>query len=105
MDWLSRPIIFALAGLAAAMTLAASAVDDKDHDLARDLYERGEIRALADIIATVNARDPGDIVGIDLVRQGDKWVYRFQIVGADGRRAMVDVDAGPGTPISDGAGD
>jgi uncharacterized membrane protein YkoI len=78
---------------------------DNDHDRARDLYERGEIHALADILRTVSERAPGDIIGIDLIKVGDKWVYRFQIVAADGHRMVVDVDAGAGTILTQEAGD
>ena len=83
----------ALAALAlVSWPLAASAHDD-DHVRARDLFEHGEIRALVDILSVVREQAPGDIVAVDLVRSGDRWVYRFQVVAADGRRTTVDVDA------------
>lgn len=94
-----------LAGLVLAMPLAAHAQDDDgDHDRARDLYERGEIEGLADIMTIVRAKAPGEIVAVDLIRAGGKWVYRFQVVAADGRRRIVDVDAGAGGVLS-GEGD
>jgi len=85
----------------AALVLASPLVvraqdDDDDHDRARDLHERGEIEGLADIMAIVRAKAPGEIVAVDLIRAGDKWIYRFQVVAADGRRRIVDVDAGAG---------
>ena len=70
--------------------------DDGDHDRARDLYERGEIEGLAKILDVVHAAAPGDIVAVDFIRVGSRWIYRFQIVAADGRRRVVDVDAGAG---------
>ncbi|MER9313474.1 hypothetical protein NKI51_30155 [Mesorhizobium australicum] len=79
--------------------------DDGDHDRARDLYERGEIKGLANILEVVRAKAPGDVVGVDLIRKADRWVYRFQVVGADGRRTTVDVDAGAGVIMRDGEGD
>jgi uncharacterized membrane protein YkoI len=96
-----------LAGLILAQPLAAytESDDDGDHDRARDLYERGEIRGLADILDIVRAQAPGDIVAVDLVRKGNKWVYRLQIVAADGRRKIIDVDAGAGVIMRDGVGD
>ena len=44
--------------------------DDGDHDRARDLYERGEIKGLANILGVVHADAPGDIVAVDFIRIG-----------------------------------
>ena len=67
---------------------------DDDHDLARELYEHGDIKPLAQILAAVSARVPGDVVAIDLIQnQDDHWIYVVQVVTADGRRVIVDVDA------------
>ncbi len=102
---LKRAAIAGLAAVTLTLPLAARADDDEDHDLARDLREEGEIRALSEILRTVSGRVPGDIVAIDLVKQSDKWVYRFQVVSADGRRTTVDVDASVGTLIHSESGD
>jgi uncharacterized membrane protein YkoI len=90
-----------LTGLTAAVLVACvlgssmpvRADDDGDHDRARELYEHGEIRALHDIIRLVAAKVPGEVVSVDLLRKGDRWIYRLQIIQRDGRRSMVDVDA------------
>ncbi|WP_245463486.1 MULTISPECIES: PepSY domain-containing protein [unclassified Mesorhizobium] len=44
-------------------------------------------------MAIVRAKAPGEIVSVDLIRAEGKWIYRFQVVAADGRRRIVDVDA------------
>ena len=72
---------------------------DHDHDLARELYEHGQIRSLADVLRAVRVRSPGDIVGVVLIPVGADWVYRIQVVRADGRRSTVDVDAETAVPI------
>ncbi|MCA0008726.1 MULTISPECIES: PepSY domain-containing protein [unclassified Mesorhizobium] len=99
--------ILGLAGLVLAQPLAARADedDDGDHDRARDLYEHGEIKGLSNILDIVRAQAPGDIVAVDLLRKANKWVYRFQVVGADGRRKTVDVDAGAGVIMREREGD
>lgn len=104
---LKRLAVAGLAGLVLAQPLAARADedDDGDHDRALDLYERGEIRGLANILDIVRAQAPGDIVAVDLIRKASKWVYRFQVVDADGRRKTVDVDAGAGVIMREGEGD
>ena len=99
--------VLGLAGLVLATPLVARTEedDDGDHDRARDLYEHGEIRDLSTILDIVSAQVPGDIIAVDLIRLSNKWVYRFQVVGADGRRKTVEVDAGAGVIMRDGEGD
>ncbi|TIW01139.1 MAG: hypothetical protein E5V74_14675 [Mesorhizobium sp.] len=92
-----------VAALVMALPSAVQAQDDDDHDRARDLHERGEIEGLADIMAIVRAKAPGEIVSVDLIRAEGKWIYRFQMV-ADGRRRIVDVDAGAGGVKDDEGG-
>jgi uncharacterized membrane protein YkoI len=105
---LKRLVALGMAGLVLAMPLAARADedvdDDGDHDRARDLYEHGKIQGLADILDIVRAKAPGDIVAVDLIRVTNRWVYRFQVVAFDGRRRIVDVDAGAGV-VMHGEGD
>ncbi|TGW07438.1 hypothetical protein EN788_36790, partial [Mesorhizobium sp. M2D.F.Ca.ET.145.01.1.1] len=70
-----RLAVLVLAGLVLAMPLAARADedDDGDHDRARDLYERGEIKGLANILDVVRTKAPGDVVAVDLIRKADRW--------------------------------
>ncbi|UDL87276.1 hypothetical protein LGH82_18965 [Mesorhizobium sp. PAMC28654] len=91
--------------LAAPLAARADVDDDGDHDRARDLYERGEIKGLSNILGVVRAEAPGDIVAIDFIRIGARWVYRFQVVDTDGRRRIVDVDAGAGVLMRGRGGD
>jgi uncharacterized membrane protein YkoI len=96
-----------LCGFVLGWPLAAHADmdDDGDHDRARDLYERGVIKGLSNILSVVHAAAPGDIVAVDFIRMRGRWVYRFQIVAADGRRRVVDVDAGAGVLMRGEGGD
>ena len=102
-----RSTIFAVAAFVTALPLVAWAQGydhDHDHDLARELYEHGQIRSLADILRAVRKHNPGDIVGVELVPVGVDGVYRIKMVRADGRRTIVDVDAETAMPIGpDGA--
>ena len=85
--------------LAIVVPTVAAADDDGDHDRARELYEHGEIRGLGDVLRSVEASAPGDVVSVDLIRVGDAWVYRLQIVASDGHRSTVDVNAGTGAQV------
>lgn len=102
-----RLAIMCLVGFALMWPLHARADgdDDGDHDRARDLHERGEIKGLANILGVVRAEAPGDIVAVDFIRMGDRWVYRFQVVAANGLRRTVDVDAGAGVLIQGSGSD
>ena len=73
---------------------------DDDHDLARELYEHGDIRPLQQVLAAVASKVPGDVVAVDLIQnKDDSWTYVVQVVTADGRRVKVDVDAASATVI------
>ena len=104
---LTRLVVAALTTVLLAMPGVARAENDgdNDHDLARDLYEQGEIRALADILHVVDKQAPGEVVAVDLVKRDTRWVYRLQIVTPDGRRRFVEVDAGAATLIGSGDND
>lgn len=67
---------------------------EDDNDVARELYAHGDIKSLEDILTKLKNDTPGDVVGIELLRVGSQWVYRFQVIAADGHRVIVDVDAG-----------
>ena len=75
--------------------------EDDDHDLARELYEHGEIKPLEQVLAAVAAHVPGDVVAVDLVQdKDDHWIYVVQVVTADGKRVVVDVNAVDATIVN-----
>jgi uncharacterized membrane protein YkoI len=101
-----RLLVAVFAGLILVLPVRAFAEDDSydhDHDLARELYERGEIHSLSEILSIVQARAPGQIIGVQLDRRGNGWVYRVQVVDDQGHRTIVDVDAGAAAVIDGGS--
>ena len=70
------------AGALAAMLGAARADEDSDHDVARDLHERGEILSYEQIARTARESVPGDIVGVALQQIGLRWTYVAPFVGS-----------------------
>ena len=81
----------ALIALSAAPTLGD---DDKhDHDRARRALERGEVLPLERILASVRAKVPGEIVGVELEREEGRWTYEVRLIDPSGRRLKVYVDA------------
>src|SRR6476619_3941246 len=103
----TRLAVLGLCGCLLGLPLIARAEmdDDGDHDRVLDLYERGEIKGLSNILRVVHAAAPGDIVDVDFIQLRGRWVYRFQIIAADGRRRVIDVDAGEGVLLGGKDGD
>ena len=55
--------------------------------------ERGEIRPLADILAAIRDKLPGEVAGVEVERKDGRWVYEFRVVDGKGRLFEVYVDA------------
>jgi len=64
-----------------------------DHDDARRLLERGDIRPLADILARVGDDLPGRIIATEFEREDGVYVYEFYVIDGRGRVREVYVDA------------
>lgn len=91
-----RPVPFFLA-LAVAMVPAGTArTGPRDHDAVRQAVERGEIRALVEILAIIRNKLPGQVAGVEIERKGGRWLYEFRIVDAKGRLFEAYVDARTG---------
>jgi uncharacterized membrane protein YkoI len=84
--------------LAVAVLLPAGPLhaDEPDHDAVRQAVERGEIRALADILALVRGKLPGEVAGVEIEHEHGRWVYELRVVGSGGRLFEVYVDARSG---------
>jgi len=78
-------------------------VDDKhDHERARHALRRGEVRPIAEILASVATQVPGDVVEVEFERKRKRghgpprWLYELKIIATDGRLLEVEVDAASG---------
>jgi uncharacterized membrane protein YkoI len=92
-----RPLLLALVALIPALSAvplgAVPARADDDGERARRALERGEIRPLDAVLAAARAAVPGDVVALDLKRDDGRWLYKLRILGTDGRRRDVKIDA------------
>lgn len=98
--WFPRVLAMLLAAAVLAggwHPAAADDHDDKRHDAVRRAVEAGEIRPLADIIADVRTKLPGEIAGVEIERKNDRWLYEFRVIDARGRLFEVYIDARDGT--------
>lgn len=74
--------------------------DDHDHDRALGAVQRGEVLPLEKVLATIRANNSGTVVGVKLVQDDGKWLYKMKIVGSDGRLRKIAIDAKTGTQLS-----
>ena len=91
-------LVLVAAALVAAVPSPVAARDRDDHrrDEVRRAVEAGEIKSLADILATVRGQLPGEVAGVDIEREGDRWLYEFRVVDSKGRLFEVYIDARSG---------
>jgi len=92
---------FLAVSLLAAAQLAAAPVAAEDRDerapeQVRRAVKAGEIKSLADILAAVRDKLPGDVAGVKIERKHDRWLYEFRVVDSKGRLYEVYVDARSG---------
>jgi uncharacterized membrane protein YkoI len=77
-----RQIVRTIALLLAIGFVAAPArADDhgRDQDTVRQAVERGEIKALADILSAIRDKLPGDVIGIEIERKNGRWFYELRV--------------------------
>jgi uncharacterized membrane protein YkoI len=75
---------------------AARADSKRDQDMTRQAVERGEIKPLADILAAIRSKLPGEVVGVEIEQKRGRWFYEFRVADPKGRLFEVYVDAGSG---------
>ncbi|MBS0245164.1 MAG: PepSY domain-containing protein [Proteobacteria bacterium] len=71
--------------------------DDRQRDEVRRAVEAGEIRSLADIIAGVRDKLPGEVAGVEIEREDGHWIYEFRVIDGSGHLFEVYIDARTGT--------
>lgn len=97
---LRRSLAFAV--VLALLDVAPARADDdrrEDHEEARRALEHGEVRPLAEIRRLAADRLDGRVVGVELERDGGRYVYEFKVIAPDGRLLEVVVDARTGAVL------
>lgn len=86
-------LIFWLVLVAAIAPFGPARADPQDHDAVRLAVERGEAQPLAEILAKVRAKLPGEVAGVEIERKAGRWLYEIRVVDGKGRLFEVYVDA------------
>ena len=94
--------LIALALLAALAAVSPAKADDgerdrdddhHEHEAVRGAVERGEVKSLAEVLQAIRPNLAGEIVGVEIERDGSAWIYEFRIADEQGRIFEVYVDA------------
>jgi uncharacterized membrane protein YkoI len=70
--------------------------DDIDHNEALRLFQQGRILSLTEILTIVGKRVPGEVLEVELEKEGRRYVYELKILKPDGRVKEVEVNAATG---------
>ncbi len=81
---------------AVVLSIAAALAESHDQDAARQAVESGEILPLADILAAVRGKLPGEVVGVEIENEKGHWIYEFRVLNGKGHLYEVYVDARTG---------
>ena len=99
-----RRFFLVLFGLCLAINSAVVPVradgGDSDQDLALEALQRGEALSLSEVLARVQPKLGGEVVGVTFHRDHQRWVYEFTLVMPNGGMEHLLVDAKSGDVIS-----
>jgi uncharacterized membrane protein YkoI len=71
-----------------------------DQKSARDAADAGEIKPLSEVLHTVKARVPGQVLDVQLDKTGRPWTYQIRIRSEKGNVILVVVNAHNGRILS-----
>ncbi len=94
LEFLAVPLLVGV--LLPSVPAAAGDHDNGAPDAVRRAVEAGEIKSLADILASVRGKLPGEVAGVEIERARGRWIYEFRLVDDKGRLYEAYVDARSG---------
>ena len=65
----------------------------EDHDEARDLVSKGNIRPLPEVLRAVQSHVSGEVIDVRLRSKDLRWIYFCKVVTPAGWRVVVAIDA------------
>jgi uncharacterized membrane protein YkoI len=88
---------FAIAVITAVMLAGPQALAETlPAGSARELVERGDILPLEEVLRRVQPAIEGEIIEVDLDRDGSRYMYRIKALGQNGRYREYRADAKTG---------
>lgn len=78
----------------------AAVTGPSDHENARAALEAGEIMSLSAILTKLDSQISGQIIEVELEREGGQWIYEIKLLEKSGYRRKMKVDAKTAAVIS-----
>lgn len=99
--WMMRVllVLMALTGIA-GLPVDMSAQAQSDQKSARDVAQASDVKPLSEVLQTVKARVPGQVLDVQLDKAGSPWTYQIRVRSEKGNVILVVVDARSGTILS-----
>ena len=79
--------------------LAAGSEGQEDHEIARSALLRGEIMPVQAIVDAARAMVGDDLLGLELEREDERWIYEIKYVDDAGHVRTLNLDAHTGKKI------
>lgn len=70
----------------------------EDHEQARQAVESGQILPLSRVLERLARDQPGQVLELELEREGGVWLYEVKLLQPDGRLLKLHLDARSGAP-------
>lgn len=67
--------------------------DERDHELAREALQQGQVLPLRQVLDKVEREYQGQVLKIEFERDDGRYVYEIRLLQKDGRMAKLKVDA------------
>ena len=95
------PLGTLLAILLTTVSLIAPPVcADDDHERVRAARKAGRVLPLAELLARVQAEQPGEVLEVELEHGHGRLIYEIKLLRPDGRLAELRYDAATGEPVT-----
>ena len=86
--------------LAVARAVAtAPAPADGDPDRARAAVQAGQALPLATVLQRLAHTHPGQVLEVELEREGGRWIYEVKLLEPGGRLLKLEIDAASGAVL------
>lgn len=86
-------LLLALASSVVMFTGQVAASPPKDHDLARQALEAGEILPLRTVLERIARDYPGEVMEVELEQDNGKWTYEIKMIRRGGGIAKLKLNA------------
>ena len=89
-----------LAVMLAVLAAGPAVADRRDHDLARQALEAGQILPLRSILEIVETRYPGQVLEVEFEHEDGAFLYEIKVLQPQGKLVKLELDARNGQVLS-----